>query len=410
MSVAKVPKLTQECGWRRGIATLALDRLDQDRRDRRRRDLRAGQLSQAVHRRLGRSRVVASMIAIRCRERRQVHPGKERLVSDAVVERRAGHRRRPEGAPMEGVAKGDDPRPSGHAAGELERRLDGFRARVQEHDRIERVGKCGVQLGRQTRDRLGESEGGDRADEPIHLRMDCGGHSGVGMAKRGHRDPVGEVEVRLPGGVVQPMPDAVAPRSLEVAPQDGGQARRSRRLIGRGHVCVIGRGVGRHGRSGLHGDGIDRVYGSLRRRCALLLASRRGRLQPDGRESPGPGQRARLCRGGDPASHPPLGRAGRGPSRALLEDGRARVSRRPDPGSLRRQRDGLPQLRHPVRGAGTRRHRFSGGPERPRRPELADAPPVGDRGATPALARATGTRREAGDLRADRARGGDGRG
>ena len=60
-------------------------------------------------------------------------------------------------------------------------------------------------------------------------------------------------------------------------------------------------------------------------------------------------------------------------------------------------------LRAPVRGAGAGRHGVPGGPERPRRAQLPDAPPVGDGGAAPALARAPGARGEARDVRAHRA-------
>ena len=75
----------------------------------------------------------------------------------------------------------------------------------------------------------------------------------------------------------------------------------------------------------------------------------------------------------------------------------------PIPEALRRRRDGLHQLRDPVRGAGARRHRVPRRPERPRRAQLADAAAVGDRGAAAALARPAGARREARDVRADRA-------
>ena len=54
--------------------------------------------------------------------------------------------------------------------------------------------------------------------------------------------------------------------------------------------------------------------------------------------------------------------------------------------------------------------RLPGGPERPRRPQLADAPAVGDRGAAAALPRAPGARREARHVRPDRAGRGHRRG
>ena len=57
----------------------------------------------------------------------------------------------------------------------------------------------------------------------------------------------------------------------------------------------------------------------------------------------------------------------------------------------------------PVRGARACRHLVPCRPERPRRPQLAGPPPVGDRGAAPALAGPAGARREARDVRPDRA-------
>ena len=135
------------------------------------------------------------------------------------------------------------------------------------------------------------------------------------------------------------------------------------------------------------------------------LAFGHGRLPAQRREPPRPAGRPGVRRGRDPAPHPRLGREGRGPSRDLREDGRAGLPRRADPRGVGRLRDGLPQLRDPVRGARAGRHRVPGRPERPRRAELAGAAAVGDRGAEAALARAAGTGREARDVRAHRARG-----
>ena len=53
----------------------------------------------------------------------------------------------------------------------------------------------------------------------------------------------------------------------------------------------------------------------------------------------------------------------------------------PIPEALRRLGHGLHQLRAAVRGARACRHRVPCRPERPRRAQLADAPPVGHRGA-----------------------------
>ncbi len=134
--------------------------------------------------------------------------------------------------------------------------------------------------------------------------------------------------------------------------------------------------------------------------------SDRDRLLAHGREPPRPAERPRLRGGRDPAPHPGVGFEGRGPPRGLRPDGRARLPWRADPRGLRRLRDGLHQLRDPVRGARAGRHGVPGRPERPRRPQLACPAPVGQRGAAPALSRAPGTRREARHVRAHGARRG----
>ena len=74
-----------------------------------------------------------------------------------------------------------------------------------------------------------------------------------------------------------------------------------------------------------------------------------------------------------------------------------------DPRALRRGGHGLHRLRPAVRGDGACRHRVPGHPLGPHRAELADAAPVGVGGAEGALPRAAGARREARDLRPDRA-------
>ena len=129
-----------------------------------------------------------------------------------------------------------------------------------------------------------------------------------------------------------------------------------------------------------------------------------GRLHAHGREPARPGCRPRLRRGGDPAPHPRVGQRRRLPAEPVREDGRAGLPRRADPGGLRRRRDGLRQLRAPVRGAGACRHRVPCRPERARRAQLAGTAPVGDRGAAAALARPPGQGREARDVRSDGAR------
>ena len=108
--------------------------------------------------------------------------------------------------------------------------------------------------------------------------------------------------------------------------------------------------------------------------------------------------------------HPRVGREGRGPPRGLREDGRAGLPRRADPRGVGRRRAWTTSrfaiLCEELERADTA---FRVVHERPRRPQLADAPPVGDRRAEAALARAPGAGQEAGDLRADRAGRGHGR-
>ena len=84
-------------------------------------------------------------------------------------------------------------------------------------------------------------------DQPVDLGVDRRRHARMAVAQRRDRDPVREVEVGLAVGVVQPVALAVAPRALEVAPEDGRQVRA---------------GVEGHGRSGLLVGGVGRVYGA----------------------------------------------------------------------------------------------------------------------------------------------------
>ena len=89
----------------------------------------------------------------------------------------------------------------------------------------------------------------------------------------------------------------------------------------------------------------------------------------------------------------------------VREDGRGGLPGPAHPRAVRRVGDGLHRLRPAVRGDGARRHRVPGRPQRPHRAELADPPPVGERGAEAAVPRPAGPRREAGQLRAHRAGG-----
>ena len=195
-------------------------------------------------------------------------------------------------------------------------------------------------------DRFGEAERIDRTDQPVHLRVDRGRHPWVDVAQRRDGDAVGEVEIGAPVGVEQAMALAVAPLTLEIAPQHGREVRA---------VSIV------------------RVYrlGPAASTVTAAYHDAHGRLHPHRRAQARPRQRPRLRRGRDPALHPRVGRERRGPSRGLRQDGRARLPRGADPRGLRRRRDGLHQLRPAVRGAGAGRHRVPGRPERPCRAQLA---------------------------------------
>ena len=92
----------------------------------------------------------------------------------------------------------------------------------------------------------------DRADQPIDLGVDGGSDPRVGVAEGRDGDPVGEVEVGPAVRVEQAVALAVAPRPLEIAPEDGGQ-----RVVGeRG---VVGGGVGGHASDALLACGVGRV-------------------------------------------------------------------------------------------------------------------------------------------------------
>ena len=86
-------------------------------------------------------------------------------------------------------------------------------------------------------------------------------------------------------------------------------------------------------------------------------------------------------------------------------DGRARAPRHRHPGGVRRRRDGLRLRGARLRGDRARRGRLPDAHLRPRRPQLALAPPVRERGAEAALPDAAGARREARLLRPDGAGG-----
>ena len=436
MLVAEGAQAAQERGRGRRVAAFALDRLDEDRGDRVGRRDRLGELAEVAEAALGRGGLVAVEVAVGGGKGEQVHARQERLVAPPVVDVGARHRRRSERPAVEAAPVGDDPRPARGPSGELERGLDRLRARVHEEHRVEGLRERGRELVRQADRGLRVAHRHRRRDELVDLLVDRRRDRRMVMAQGRDGDPVGEVEVRLAGRVVHPVALAMAPAALEIAPQD----RRHVRSGERGEIDGVGRGrggrvlVGRHGcpRQGRCGEA-SRVYGEgrlvgrgrpprprpSRRRPPRLVEwpdparspralpkprSDRDRLLAHGREPSRPAERPRLRRGRDPAPHPGMGFEGRGPSRGLRPDGRARLPRRADPRGLRRLRDGLHQLRDPVRGARAGRHGVPGRPERPRRPELAGPAAVGQRGAAAALPRAPGTRREARHVRAHGAR------
>ena len=118
---------------------------------------------------------------------------------------------------MEGALEGDDRRPAAGSPGELEGGLDRLGAGVEEHDRVDGV-RQGVGDHRgEGRDGFREADCAGRTDEQVDLAMDRRSDGRMMMAEGGHGDPVGEIEVRLAGRVVQPMTLTVAPATLEVA-------------------------------------------------------------------------------------------------------------------------------------------------------------------------------------------------
>ena len=128
--------------------------------------------------------------------------------------------------------EGDDPGPSGDAAGELQRAVDRLRARVQEHDRVDRVGQRLGEHPGERHDRLAVADGAGRADQPVGLGVDRGGDPRVGVAEGRDGDPVREVEIGAAGRVEEAMALAVVPAPLEVAAQDRREVLRLRGEVG----------------------------------------------------------------------------------------------------------------------------------------------------------------------------------
>ena len=60
------------------------------------------------------------------------------------------------------------------------------------------AGNVAASVVGQAADRLGEADGRDRTDQPVDLGVDRRRHPRMGVAERGDRDAVGEVEIRRP--------------------------------------------------------------------------------------------------------------------------------------------------------------------------------------------------------------------
>ena len=194
----------------------------------------------------------------------------------------------------------------------------------------------------------------------------------------------------MPSVSYRRWPCAVAPLALEVAAEDG------RQVAGR---CP----------SAGDGSSIGPECTAPRRRRRRIRSGRvamraDGRLHPDRREQArpgsarGPSPRPRSCR--TSASGTRSGEVHRELFAKMAELGFLGA---PIPEAYGGAGMDYTELRDPVRGAGACRHRVPGRPERPRRAQLAGPPAMGHRGAAPALARPAGPRREARDVRADRA-------
>ena len=253
--VAQRAQRAHERDRRRVVAALALDRLDEDRGDLRGGDDRGQQRPQDREARRRGGRLVAVELGVGGRVRREVDARQERLVAGPVVEAGRRHARRTERPAVERAAERDDPGPARDPAGELERAVDRLRARVEEQDRVERVGERAGEHPGQLDGRLREADRVDGTRQPVDLGVDGGGDPGMGVAQRGDRDPVREVEVLPPGRVVQPVADAVRPAPVDVAADDRRHVGARERgqvecggILGGAHRPSIGRVSARSGR------------------------------------------------------------------------------------------------------------------------------------------------------------------
>ena len=214
---------------RRGIeAALALDRFDEDGPDRRRRDRRRRQRPQVGHGAGDSGALVTAEVAVDRRERRQVDRRQQRFIPDPVVDGGARDRHRPERPAVEAAPERDDPRPPGHAASQLQRRVDRLGPGVEEDRRIERRREHRRELVGQTGDRFREAHRRDRTDQLVDLGVDGGGHPRMDVPERRDGDAVREIEVCATLGVEQPVTLAVAPLALEIAAKDRCQVGRGR--------------------------------------------------------------------------------------------------------------------------------------------------------------------------------------
>ena len=195
MLVADLAQPGQE-GRRSGeVAALALDGLDHDRGH-----IAGGhdpaQDRVAQHLEL-RAAVASRVLApgADAREWRMLDHWQQGPEARPLPNLRVGQRERAHGATVEAALEGDDPRPSGVEAGELDRTLNRLRSGVAQED-TRRLGKGG-----DARELLAEFDvarlvevGGRDVDQPLGLLLDGGHDRGVAVAGGDDRDARCKVE------------------------------------------------------------------------------------------------------------------------------------------------------------------------------------------------------------------------
>ena len=204
MLLGQLPQARQEVVGRDQIATLALDRLDEDGGHALRRRDRAEQLLDA------RERVIGRHPARRGRKWCVKHLRKQRRKATALARLRGRERQRTESAAMEGTDEGDIARPARGIPGQLHRAFDRLGTRVREEHARRRPGQDPVlQPLRQLDLGLVVEVGAGHMQEVIRLVLDGRDHLGVRMARRHHRDAGCEVEEPIAVDVGHPATSAV---------------------------------------------------------------------------------------------------------------------------------------------------------------------------------------------------------